>query len=596
MSSRDGRRARRWIWCVAGTVTLSAGMLAGCSSSEDPLTAARDKYQVGEEPGTAKSHDQSSSSDEQLAEDSASQTAARDARSPNTPIAGQPNRADAEQAAPPKPPVLSQDELDRIEVPENASPEELWAFIEEVTQRQPRGATQQQYIESLSAILQARIGAAERILVHPEASDQLRRKSVQVKLASLQDVIVQLGLTDARDHLEQFSESLGRDKDPELAHLGRMLTFSLKVGRLVEGLDEDPKPIVESAKKIAAEEQKTESTFQHLASAAIELLNAGFHAEGREVLEQIQANYASSQNEKIQQQLAQLEEQVNFMELGIPEILTAFVQQEPDALARLQQAAGELLSKPNIGATTLEHAEFIGSAMERRDAPEAARELYSQMADAYEKAGNAELAERARQIREWSERRLNLVGQPAALSGMLSDGTPLDWDEFQHGKVVLVTFWSFNNLEYLQREIGQLITLLEVYKNQGFEILGVNIDSNPEVLRRFLENQSIPWPNLMYDENAEDNLVDRFGIRSIPFNFLVDREGRVAAVHVTSQNLPTHLTNLLAAQETPDNADGAQVLREPPRDGETASDGARELTSALGEAVARTRETSAAVE
>src|SRR5690606_28221683 len=144
--------------------------------------------------------------------------------------------------------------------------------------------------------------------------------------------------------------------------------------------------------------------------------------------------------------------------------------------------------------------------------------------------------------------------------------------------------------------IGQLITLLEVYKNQGFEILGVNIDSNPEVLRRFLENQSIPWPNLMYDENAEDNLVDRFGIRSIPFNFLVDREGRVAAVHVTSQNLPTHLTNLLAAQETPDNADGAQVLREPPRDGETASDGARELTSALGEAVARTRETSAAVE
>ena len=89
----------------------------------------------------------------------------------------------------------------------------------------------------------------------------------------------------------------------------------------------------------------------------------------------------------------------------------------------------------------------------------------------------------------------------------------------------------------------QVKELYEQFGDRGFDVVAVSLDRNQEALAKYLEENAIPWTNLMGEE-ARDNATKR-GVRSIPSLILVDRSGTVVTVNNKVADLMPEIEKLL---------------------------------------------------
>jgi hypothetical protein len=86
----------------------------------------------------------------------------------------------------------------------------------------------------------------------------------------------------------------------------------------------------------------------------------------------------------------------------------------------------------------------------------------------------------------------------------------------------------------------------KAYREKGLRIVGVSLDgaSDPDrdaaevrsEVRQFLIEHNVPWPNLLNGAGAQD-YAGAFGVREIPANVLIGRDGRVVHLDLTASNL-----------------------------------------------------------
>lgn len=101
------------------------------------------------------------------------------------------------------------------------------------------------------------------------------------------------------------------------------------------------------------------------------------------------------------------------------------------------------------------------------------------------------------------------------------------------GKVIILNFWA-TWCEPCTREIPDLISLYDAYKNEGLVVIGISVDRDGSgVVRQFMYNYGVGYPIVMSDYTVE---LDYGGIDSIPTTFFIDRTGRIADYVVGSQS------------------------------------------------------------
>lgn len=95
------------------------------------------------------------------------------------------------------------------------------------------------------------------------------------------------------------------------------------------------------------------------------------------------------------------------------------------------------------------------------------------------------------------------------------------------GKVVLLDFWaswcgpckeSFPVMEDLHKKYGE----------KGFVILAVNVDETSEAMKDFLKEHKASFTTV---HDATKKLVGTANISSMPSSFILDKDGKVAAIH-----------------------------------------------------------------
>ena len=142
--------------------------------------------------------------------------------------------------------------------------------------------------------------------------------------------------------------------------------------------------------------------------------------------------------------------------------------------------------------------------------------------------------------------RIGLVGKPFDVEGMTIDGKPFDWSKYR-GKVVLVDFWATWCVPCLE-EVPNIRANYEKYHDQGFEVIGVNVDDEPETAAAFLKARPMPWTTVVSPDPAapgmESPFVKKVGIQGIPFVVLVGRDGNVVGIHVRGSQLGVQLAEL----------------------------------------------------
>jgi thiol-disulfide isomerase/thioredoxin len=144
-------------------------------------------------------------------------------------------------------------------------------------------------------------------------------------------------------------------------------------------------------------------------------------------------------------------------------------------------------------------------------------------------------------------RRLRLPGRPLELAGQTLDGGFLDIKDYK-GKVVLVTFWATDRKE-CRDTLPQLKQLGDRYRKFGFEIVGVNLDSEEQAVDEFLTESKIGWPQIFYANRGKrrwDNpIVKYYAVRGVPTLWLVDANGRVVETDADPKKLEPKVRSLL---------------------------------------------------
>lgn len=112
------------------------------------------------------------------------------------------------------------------------------------------------------------------------------------------------------------------------------------------------------------------------------------------------------------------------------------------------------------------------------------------------------------------------------------------------GKVVLLAFWSaesgrMNNLNAEFKE------LYERFAVRGFEIYQVGIENSKAVWINAVQEQRLPWISVGDLRGELSPILGMYNIKTLPANFLIDREGNIVAKNIYGKDLERQLENLM---------------------------------------------------
>ncbi len=125
------------------------------------------------------------------------------------------------------------------------------------------------------------------------------------------------------------------------------------------------------------------------------------------------------------------------------------------------------------------------------------------------------------------------------------DGNPLRLsDVVSQNKYTLIDFWASWCGPCLG-EIPYMLASYERYGDKGFEIFGVSLDFRKEAWGQAIEQYGLDWIHVSDLEYWKNEAAVRYGVRSIPANFLVDENGVIVATNLRGEALIAKLAELL---------------------------------------------------
>lgn len=112
------------------------------------------------------------------------------------------------------------------------------------------------------------------------------------------------------------------------------------------------------------------------------------------------------------------------------------------------------------------------------------------------------------------------------------------------GQYLLVDFWAAW-CGPCRRENPNIVRVFNKYKDKGFSVFGVSLDSKKEAWVQAIQKDGLNWPqvsDLLFWDSGPAKL---YGIRGIPGNVLLDPSGKIIARNLRGEDLDKKLAELL---------------------------------------------------
>lgn len=111
------------------------------------------------------------------------------------------------------------------------------------------------------------------------------------------------------------------------------------------------------------------------------------------------------------------------------------------------------------------------------------------------------------------------------------------------GKVVLIDFWA-SWCKPCRMENPNVKRVYEQYKSKGFEILGVSLDRDKASWTGAIAQDGLPWKHVSDLAFWNNAAAQQYGVSSIPYTVLVDKDGKVLGKNLRGPALEEKLAEV----------------------------------------------------
>lgn len=125
---------------------------------------------------------------------------------------------------------------------------------------------------------------------------------------------------------------------------------------------------------------------------------------------------------------------------------------------------------------------------------------------------------------------INITGKRVALSSL-------------KGKYVLLTFWSVLSRDCIEENL-QLKELYKHYNKKGLEIYQINLDENEADWKAAVRYDELPWISTREDDPKNPKNAVLFNVKTLPANYLFDKESKIIASNIHGKSLQLELDQL----------------------------------------------------
>ncbi len=468
-----------------------------------------------------------------------------------SPPAVEPNSTQVASTLPTAPREEAADqEVDAITIPDG-TPEELFQFLGEVETREferlqgpgSESLDPEARGQAMQRLMLTRVRVCDTIL-EKEIPADIRASAIQMKLDALR-TLAAIQPDQWKEPFDRLCAELIDGKDAYLARFARATRYQAQVNDFISEADGDEEALRVALGELLQNPDAGAETFRAARDASGWLMQTGRYGPAMEALTMIGKRFQDDANEDLATEAQKLASQS--VNLQLSQLARNVLDEKPQAIDDLLTTMRSLLQSnaadPNLLAYLMQTAQMLEYAGYTNGAGQA----YDLIRDDYPSEPDSQTAQDVQRTVDLAHQRLDLIGQPLEIEGVLLDGSAFDWQTYR-GKPVFVCFWTTWYENWLQ-DVSQIRQALRDYPPDAVAVVTINLDDDRNTLERYLQTHPLPWPVVVHADpmaaGFENPNAVRCGVEAVPLAILVDADGVVTDLHVLGGRLSKVLAERL---------------------------------------------------
>ncbi|WP_017755629.1 thiol-disulfide oxidoreductase ResA [Calidifontibacillus oryziterrae] len=121
-------------------------------------------------------------------------------------------------------------------------------------------------------------------------------------------------------------------------------------------------------------------------------------------------------------------------------------------------------------------------------------------------------------------------------------GNEIEFDQYR-GKGVFLNFWA-TWCPPCEEEMPYMENQYKTYKDQGVEVLAINVAETKLSVENFVERKGLTFP-IVIDETTE--IMEAYGVDPLPTTFLIDKDGKIIDIikgSMSDQIIQSHMERI----------------------------------------------------
>ncbi|MDG2380594.1 MAG: TlpA disulfide reductase family protein [Pirellulaceae bacterium] len=453
--------------------------------------------------------------------------------------------------------------VEPIDVP-NGTTEELLEFIDEIQASELNGMDlssrqmKSEHLVVLNRVMEARAEACNKILAQ-ENDARTRLLASRLKLQALQTLAL-LNSEEGRVAYDKFVVELKSSGNADLERFVLIAEFEGQVNTFLNSQEQDDSALRSQLESFLQHPNLDSTAFNTASRTAGLVFQQGHVALSADILESVGERFQKDADTEVAASARALIGEATQVRITqrVSEALTG----DATGLASLGETVSEALKDSRTRDDVLGYALQAALTFESRGSFESARQVYQIVQDHYESTDEELMASLNRSV-QLAEQRMDSIGKPMQIDGVLLDGEPFDWEAYR-GHHVVVCFWQSWHSGWVQ-EVRSLRRTIAPYRDQGVKIVTINLDDDRNGLERYLQENPLSLPIIVNPDASAAGYQNpnalRAGVESVPYTLLIGPQGVVLDIHSKGDRLQSLLKERLGSSDTAEIARDRNGLR-----------------------------------